>query len=72
MEKLTNLRSTKGIMDELEETVSSIKSHDIEKNEADMRMRGCKHAIQIIALSYMYAQRENIENKKILPHLKVS
>lgn len=66
-----NLRNTNTVMTELESIIDDVKNgYEIKK--ADIRLRGCKHALQIIALAYAFSHKT--EGKIIptkLPHLGV-
>jgi hypothetical protein len=65
-----DLSSTSGILSELEEVVNSARDNKLNQVTANVRLRGCKHAIQILALSYAFAQSRNIKGT-LLPHLSV-
>jgi len=61
------LRNTNQILTEIESTVEDVKQ-DYSIKKADLRMRGCKHALQVMALSMMH--NRNTEPLK-LKHLGI-
>lgn len=68
---MINLRSTKGIMDELEGVLNSILEGSSPIDVADIRIRCCKHAIQVIALSYAASKNEKNFNRNSLKPLEL-
>lgn len=64
------LRSTDDIMNQLEDVLDSVLKGSSPVDIADLRIRVCKHAIQIIALSYV-ANKELHRDGKKLEHLSI-
>ena len=70
----TNLRSTSGVLSIVEDTLNQVQFGEESKSVfkvADIRLRGCKHALQIMALNYSMAIRSNKLLPKKLKHLTV-
>jgi len=66
----SSLRSTDDIMCQLEDTLDAVLKSGCPVDIADVRIRCCKHAIQIIALSYMASGKTINKNEK-LKHLSI-
>lgn len=64
------LRSTDDVMNQLEDVLDSILKGSSPVDVADLRIRICKHSIQIIALSYM-ANKDVHKIGAKLPHLTI-
>ena len=61
----TNFKNSNGIISELESAVDDVKRDPDSIKIAQTRITGCKHAIQVFALSMAYAQVRNIKNEKL-------
>lgn len=64
------LRSTEEVMNQLEDVLDSVLKGSSPVDIADLRIRICKHAIQIIALSYMANKDRYVSGKK-LEHISI-
>ena len=60
-----NFRTTTGILTELENAVSNVEDDRQSIELARTKIIGCKHAIQIYALSMEHARMQNIVPKKL-------
>lgn len=60
-----NFKSSVGIIEELEQAVESVKLDADSIKEAQTRITGCKHAIQVFALSMEHAKINNTTCKKL-------
>lgn len=60
-----NLRSSVGVLSEIEEIMANVTEDKESIERSRIRLSGCKHAIQIFALSLEYAQFQNIRDKKL-------
>ncbi len=60
-----NFRSTGGILEQLESAVSNVEDDRQSIELARTKIIGCKHAIQIYALSMEHARMMNIVPKKL-------
>ena len=61
------LKSTTGIIDELNQVLNDIKKDPDSMKQCDLRLRGCKHAIQVHALSFDYAKYKGSVTPKLKP-----
>lgn len=66
----TKLRSTDDVMREIENIYDSVVIGQSPIDVADIRVRCCKHAIQIIALTYAFNRERGLSSKK-MEHLEV-
>ena len=60
-----NFKTSNGIINELENAVNDVKEDAESIEQVKSRITGCKHAIQIFALSMEYAKIHNLKSKKL-------
>ena len=60
-----NFKSSKGIIEELENAVSAVVEDRQSIELAKVRVTGCKHAIQVFALAMEYARMNNLRTDKL-------
>ena len=60
-------KSTKGIIDEIHSIVEDVKIDEDAMKQCDLRLRACKHAIQVHALSFEYARYKGIKTDTLKP-----
>jgi hypothetical protein len=61
----TNLKSTNGILEVLQECVDDSHDETINLESLKSRVSSCKHAIQIFALSLEHARMQGLTPKKL-------
>jgi hypothetical protein len=61
-----NFRTSKGIIDELENAVNDVKIDSESIEQVKARITGCKHAIQVFALTMEYNKMRNIKSEKLV------
>lgn len=65
--KGVNFGTSKGIISELESSVNDVKADKGALEVARTRITGCKHAIQVFALSMEYAKMKGHKGTKLKP-----
>jgi len=60
-----NFRTSSGIINELENAVNDVNEDLQSIDTAKARITGCKHAIQVFALSMEYARIHNLKTTKL-------
>jgi hypothetical protein len=60
-----NFKSSVGILEELESAVQDVKCDPESLKSAHARISGCKHAIQVFAVSLEHAKMQGIAPKKL-------
>ena len=61
------LKSTKGIIDEIHTIITDVKLDSDSMKQCDLRLRACKHAIQVHALSFEYARFKGVVTTNLRP-----
>lgn len=62
-----NFRSSVGIINELESAVQDVKVDPEAIKSAQARISGCKHAIQVFAISLEHAKLQGVVSKRLKP-----
>lgn len=64
MEKV-NFTTTKGIMEEIQSIINDVKCDSEDLKKSNLRLTGCKHAIQIVATTLEYNKFKDLKTEKL-------